>query len=150
MYHTNFTAWHSTVNTSFHIKMLIFCSICSFSWLWKSWHSYAYSTCSSIGQEGAVGIATTYGLDGSGKSFSEGEVFRALPSRPWGPPSLLQKGVPVISRGKVSGEWPRPPTFTMPEVKGARLYLNSPSAPPWKVVVWILALDYTVPLCISQ
>ena len=36
--------------------------------------------------DGAVGIATCYGLDGPGSNYSEGEIIRARPHRPLGPP----------------------------------------------------------------
>jgi hypothetical protein len=36
-----------------------------------------------------VGIATGYGLDGPGSNPGGGEIFRACPDRPWGPPRLL-------------------------------------------------------------
>ena len=40
----------------------------------------------------SVGIATRYGLDDPGIEFGEGEVFRALPDRHRGRPSLLYNG----------------------------------------------------------
>jgi hypothetical protein len=40
-----------------------------------------------------VGIASGYWLDGPGiESRWGGEIFRACPDRPWGPPSLLYNG----------------------------------------------------------
>jgi len=39
-----------------------------------------------------VGIATGYGLDGSGiepRLGGGGEIFRTCPDRPWGSPSLM-------------------------------------------------------------
>jgi len=37
----------------------------------------------------SVGIATDCGLEGPGSNDGGDEIFRALPDRPWGPPSLL-------------------------------------------------------------
>jgi len=37
----------------------------------------------------SVGIATDYGLDGSGSNPGSDEIFRTCPDRPWGPPSFL-------------------------------------------------------------
>ena len=34
-------------------------------------------------------IATAYGLDGPGIDSRWGEIFRASPDQPWGPPNLL-------------------------------------------------------------
>jgi hypothetical protein len=49
----------------------------------------------------AVGIATGYGLDGSGiESRWGGKIFRTYLDRPWGPPSLLYNGYRVFPRGK--------------------------------------------------
>ena len=42
----------------------------------------------ACGPGSSVGIATDYGLDGSG-SNPGGTRFSARPDRPWGPPSLL-------------------------------------------------------------
>ena len=43
-----------------------------------------------MGRGSSVGIVTGYGLDGLGiESREVGEIFRACPDRPWGPPSLL-------------------------------------------------------------
>ena len=47
-----------------------------------------------------VGIATDYGLDGSG-SNPGGARFSACPDRPWGPHSLLYNGYRVFPGGKV-------------------------------------------------
>ena len=38
---------------------------------------------------GSVGIATGYGLDGSGSNPGGGEIFLTCPDRPWDLPSLL-------------------------------------------------------------
>ena len=56
--------------------------------------------------ESVVGIVTRYGLDGSGiESWWGDEIFRTLPDRPWGPPSLLYKGYGVFTGGKATEEW---------------------------------------------
>jgi len=38
-----------------------------------------------------------------------GEIFRALPDRPWGPPNILYNGYWVFPRGKAAGAWLWPP-----------------------------------------
>jgi len=35
----------------------------------------------------------------------EGEIFRTLPDRPWGLPSLLYSGYMVFPGGKAAGPW---------------------------------------------
>ena len=65
------------------------------------------------GPGSVVSIATGYGMDGPGIEFRLGEIFRACPGRPWGPPSLLYDGYRVFPGGK---EWlghdagPSPPS----------------------------------------
>jgi hypothetical protein len=39
-----------------------------------------------VGRDNSVGIATRYGLDGPESNPGGGEILRALPDRPWGPP----------------------------------------------------------------
>ena len=43
------------------------------------------------GRDGVVGRAARYGLEGPGieSQWGRGDIFRILPDRPWGPPSLL-------------------------------------------------------------
>lgn len=109
-----------------------FWSMCSFSWWRKSWHSYAYSTRSFVGQDGAVGIVATYKLDGPSIEFQWGWDFPHTSSPALGPTQLSTKGVQVICGDKMSGAWLRPPILTKPEVEEGRdLYFNSPSAPSW-------------------
>jgi len=48
----------------------------------------------------SVGIATCYGLGGSGIESRWSEIFHACPDRPWGPPSLLYNGYRVFPGGK--------------------------------------------------
>jgi hypothetical protein len=45
------------------------------------------------------GLATRYGLRGSGIESSWGEIFRSRPDWPWVPPSLLYNGYPVSFPG---------------------------------------------------
>jgi len=52
------------------------------------------------GAGSVVGVATGYGLDGSGIESRWGEIFRTSSDRPWGPPSLLYNGYRVFSGGK--------------------------------------------------
>jgi len=51
-----------------------------------------------------VGIATDYGLDGSGSNPGGGARFSARADRPWGPPSLLYNGYRFFPGGKVRPE----------------------------------------------
>ena len=48
----------------------------------------------------SVGIATGYGLDGTGSNPDGGEIFRTCPDRIWGPRSLLYNGHRVFPGGK--------------------------------------------------
>ena len=57
-----------------------------------------YSTTGHSGPGSSVGIATGYGLDGSGSNPGGGEIFRTCPDRPWGPPSLQYNGYRGLSR----------------------------------------------------
>jgi hypothetical protein len=52
---------------------------------------------------GVVGIATGYGLDGSGIESWWGAIFCTCPDCLWDPPSLLYNVYRVFSGGK---EWP--------------------------------------------
>ena len=56
------------------------------------------------GPGNSVGIVTDYGLDGPGIESRWGEIFRTIPNRPWGQPSLLYNGYRVFSGGKVRPE----------------------------------------------
>jgi hypothetical protein len=53
------------------------------------------------GPGSSVGIATDCGMDGPGIESRRGEMFRACPDRPWGPPSPLYNGYRVFPGGKV-------------------------------------------------
>jgi hypothetical protein len=54
-----------------------------------------------LGGLGTVdGIATGYGLDGTGIESRWGGIFRTCPDRPWGPPILLYSGYQVSPRSK--------------------------------------------------
>ena len=53
-----------------------------------------------VGRDSSVGIATRYGAGRSGDRIPVGgEIFRTLPDRPWGPPSLLYNGYRVFPGG---------------------------------------------------
>ena len=57
-----------------------------------------------LGRDSSVGVATRYGLDGSGIESRWGvEIFCTRPDRPWGPPSLLHNGYRVFPGGKAAG-----------------------------------------------
>ena len=53
------------------------------------------------GPGSSVGIATACGLDGPEIESQWGEIFRNIPDRPWGPPSLLYNGYRIFPAGKV-------------------------------------------------
>jgi len=53
-----------------------------------------------VGRDSSVGIATGYGLDGTGIESRWSEIFRSCPNRSWGPPSLLYNGYQVFPGGK--------------------------------------------------
>jgi len=84
-----------------------------FVWCCISSVPYTFMVCTGIisplvsiwcGLGSAVGIATGYGMDGSGiESRWGGKIFRTYPDRPWGPPSLLYNWYRVFPGGK---EWP--------------------------------------------
>jgi hypothetical protein len=59
-----------------------------------------------MGRDSSVGIATGYGLDGTGiEPRWGGEIFRTRPDRPWGPLSLLYNGYRVFPGVKAAGAW---------------------------------------------
>ena len=60
-----------------------------------------------VDQDGSVGIATRYAMDGPGieSRWGGGEILRNNPDRPWGPPSLLYSGYRVFLWGKAAGTW---------------------------------------------
>jgi hypothetical protein len=78
----------------------------------------------------SVGLATGYGLDGSGSNPGGGEIFRLHPDRPWGPPSLLYNGYRVFPGGKVAGAWcwPHSPFYCRGH-ESMELYLYPTSGP---------------------
>ena len=81
------------------------------------------------GPGSVVGIATAYGLDGSGVEFRWGRDFPHLSRPALRPPSLLYNGYRVLPGGKVQqgrDADPSPPSSA--EVKNrVELYLYSPS-----------------------
>jgi hypothetical protein len=82
-----------------------------------------------VGRDGAVGIATCYGLDGPGiESRWGGEIFRTHKDRPWGPISLLYNGCRAFpGRVKRPGRGVDHPPPSSAEVKErVELYLYFP------------------------
>jgi len=67
---------------------------------------------SHVGREYVVGIATRYRLDDRWI-----EIFRTLPDRSLGPPSLLLNGYRVTRGSRAAGAWRWPPTSISAEVK---------------------------------
>jgi hypothetical protein len=59
------------------------------------------------GQYSSVGIATRYGIDGAGieTRCGGGEIFRTLPDRSWGSPSLLCNGYRAFPGDEASRAW---------------------------------------------
>jgi hypothetical protein len=67
--------------------------------------------------------------------FFGGEIFRTRPDWPWGPPSLLYSGYPVIPGSKAAGAWRWTPTPSSSEIKGRlELYFYPPFGPSWPVL----------------
>jgi len=61
---------------------------------------------SNVGRDSSVGLATRYGLDGTGiVSRGGGEIFRTRPDRHWGPLSILHNGYRVFLGGNEAGAW---------------------------------------------
>ena len=101
------------------------------------------------GQDSAVIIATCYGLDGPGIESRRGEIFRARPDRPWGPPGLLYNGGRVSSRQvKRPGLGVGHPHTSNFEVEGiVELYIYTPSGSSWPVLEWTLLLQTNIINC---
>ena len=101
-----------------------------------------------MGRDCSVGIATRYGLDGSGINSLWGRDF-PHPSRsalrPTKPPI---KWVPdLVHGGKAARALCWPPTTSSAEVKGkVELHLYSPSGHSWHVLGWPLPLPLLLPL----
>ena len=80
------------------------------------------------GPGSSVGIATDYGLDGSGIESRWGRDFFARPDRSWGSPSFLYSGYRVFSGGKLrpgAWRWPLTP-FKRRGLERVELYLYPP------------------------
>jgi len=65
------------------------------------------------------GIATRYGLEGTGIQSWWGDIFRALPDSPRNPPSLPYNKHRVFSGGKTAGAWYWAPTQSTAEAANA-------------------------------
>ena len=75
-------------------------------------------TCSGVGRDSVVGIATRYGLEVRGSNPGGGEIFRSRPDWPWGPPSLLYNGYKVSFPGvKRPGRGVDHPPLLTPRLK---------------------------------
>ena len=107
------------------------------------------------GRNSVVGIATRYGLDGSGNRIRMGRDFPTRPDRSWDPTSLLYNGYKVIPGGKGAGAWRSPPTPSRAEVKEkVELLLYSPSGPSrpilgWNLPAWHTCIHLTPQRCIG-
>ena len=82
-----------------------------------------------------------------------GEIFRTLPGRPWGPPSLLYDRYRDSPGGKERpGRGVDHPPQSSAEVKErVELYLYAPSGPSWPVLEWTLTFifSFTFPATID-
>ena len=80
-------------------------------------HTHIY-TCTRVGWDSAVGIATRYELGGPWIESRRGEIFRTRPGRPWSPPSLLYNGYRVSLAGvKRPGRRVNQPPHLAPRLK---------------------------------
>jgi hypothetical protein len=99
-----------------------------FNLIYFKWNSSVIG--SNVDRDSSDGIATCYGLDGSGiesRLGVGGGDFRTRPNRPWGPLSLLYNGYRVFPASKAAGTWRWPPTQSSTKViKRVELYLYSP------------------------
>jgi hypothetical protein len=97
-----------------------------------------------VDRDSSDGIATRYGLDGSGIEFRWGRDI-PHPSRPslgpTQPPIQWETGLfPGIKR---AGAWSWPPTPSNAEVKErVQLYFYSPCRSSWPVLGWTLPLPF--------
>ena len=84
---------------------------------------------------------TREGIQGE-KKFRWDEILRTRPDRPWGPPSLLQNGYRVSTRGvKWSGtSLDHPLTSSAEDKEKLELCLYSLFGPSWPVIERNLAL----------
>jgi hypothetical protein len=99
----------------------------------------------SVGRDTAVGIATRYGLDGTGIVSRWGRNF-LQPSRPDLVPTLssVQRVLSLFSGGKTAEAWRLPPIPSNPEVEErVKPYLYSPSGPSRPVLGWNLPFSFT-------
>ena len=58
-----------------------------------------------MGRDSLNGVATSYGLDGTGTESRWRREFHTRPDRPWNLPSLLYKVYRVIPGDKADGAW---------------------------------------------
>jgi hypothetical protein len=78
-----------------------------------------------MGRDSSVCIVTVYGLDGPGIEPWWDEIFRTLPERPWGPPSLLYNGYrifPGVKRRARDVDHPPPSSAEVKERVGLYPY----------------------------
>jgi len=71
------------------------------------------------------------------------EIFRTLPDRPWGPPSLLYKGYLLFSGGKAAGTCltTNPPSSAGVKER-VKFYIYSSYGSLWPVLGWTLPFTY--------
>jgi len=83
------------------------------------------------GPGSSVGVATGYGLDGSGIKSRWSEILRTCPDRPWDPPSFLYNGYRVFPGGEERPRRDADPSLPSSAVghERAELYLYFPYGP---------------------
>ena len=89
------------------------------------------------------GLVTGWTVRGS--NSGGGEVFRNLPDRFWGPPSLLYNRYRVFLCGKAAEAWCSPPTQCRAEIKErVELYLFSTSGPSRRFLGWTFTFTFCI------
>ena len=94
-----------------------------------------FPTHTHMGRDNALGISTSYGLDGSGIETWWGQDFLHPSRQVLGPPSLLNNGYlvfPGVRRPEHNVD--HPPRYSVEVKERVELYLYSPYGPSLSVI----------------